>query len=73
MLGFVTELEKGYIFRLDFDRPWKKVASIKKGKVKVTITVDGGDKIGYPVDTGCQYRSKLEQANMLAAKEEKDG
>ena len=72
MLGFVTELEKDYIFRLDFDRPWKKVTKVKKGKVKVTLTLANGDTVGYPVDTGCQYRSPAEQAGMIATKEEED-
>ena len=70
MLGFITEVEKDYIFRLDFDRPWKKVANVKKGKVKVTLTLTNGDKVGYPVDTGCQYRSPVEQAGMIAKGEE---
>ena len=70
MLGFITEVEKGYLFRLDFDRPWRKATAVKKAKLKVTITLDNGDKVGYPVDTGCQYRTPVEQAGMIAKEDD---
>ena len=71
MTGFITEVEKDFLYRLEFDRPFRRAAAVKRGKARTTITLDNGDKIHYPNDTGCQYKTKIEQSGMLA-KEEKD-
>jgi len=66
MVGFIKEVEKGYLYRLDFKRPFRRVASVKVGKQSTKITLDNGDTISYPNETGVQYKSKVEQAGMIA-------
>lgn len=66
MTGFIREVEKGFLYRLDFDRPFRRVVSVKVGKQKTKITLDDGSTVSYPNETGVQYKTKVEQAGMIA-------
>jgi len=55
MLGHAREIEKGMLFSQDWHGPFYRAAKVKKGKVSMLITLDGGDRMTLPVDSAVRF------------------
>ena len=55
MTGHASEIEKGMLFSQDWNGPFYRAAKVRKGKVTMLITLDGGERVELPVGTAVRF------------------
>lgn len=60
MTGQARELAKGYVFALDWHGPWKRVVSVRRGRVAVQVEIQGGERLTLPADQAVRFEPNPE-------------
>ena len=57
MIGTAKELRKGMTVQLgdDFTGPWRMILEARKGRVAISLTLRGGEKLTLDNDQGVRF------------------
>ena len=59
MVGYVKELKKKDLYRVEWDEPFRLIVSISRGRVATSIKDQSGETREFPNERGCQFKRRV--------------